>query len=133
MSHRVLVVDDEALNVKLLATALSNHGYEILPASRGAEALASLAHATVDRVLRGRTGTGALEAVVDARLGANRLLCMADDMLTISRLEQSQVTLRLEQFALDELLLEVQHGHLRNASARRLSLRTFVDTGLMVR
>ena len=51
MSHRILVVDDVAMNVKLLADLLSVKGYETVTAASGAEALARLAADRPDMVL----------------------------------------------------------------------------------
>ena len=51
MSARILVVDDVAMNVKLLADLLSVKGYETVTASSGAEALAKLAADRPDMVL----------------------------------------------------------------------------------
>ena len=51
MSHRILVVDDVAMNVKLLADLLSVKGYETVTAASGAEALTRLAADRPDMVL----------------------------------------------------------------------------------
>lgn len=51
MTARILVVDDVAMNVKLLAELLSVKGYQTVTASSGAEALARLASERPDMVL----------------------------------------------------------------------------------
>jgi len=51
MSARILVVDDSAMNVKLLADLLTVKGYETIRAASGAEALASLEAESPDLVL----------------------------------------------------------------------------------
>ncbi len=48
---RILVVDDEPANRKLLADLVVHEGYEVVTASGGAEALAILASAPIDLVL----------------------------------------------------------------------------------
>ena len=48
---RILVVDDQPLNVKLLADSLRSHGYEILTANSGREALESIGAEPPDLVL----------------------------------------------------------------------------------
>ena len=51
MAARILVVDDVAMNVKLVADLLAVKGYEPRSASSGAEALAALAAEPFDLVL----------------------------------------------------------------------------------
>jgi len=51
MSHKILVVDDVAMNVKLLADLLSVKGYRTVTAASGPEALAKLAAERPDLVL----------------------------------------------------------------------------------
>lgn len=51
MTAKILVVDDVAMNVKLLAELLSVKGYQTVTASSGAEALARLASDRPDMVL----------------------------------------------------------------------------------
>ena len=51
MSARILVVDDVAMNVKLLADLLTVKGYQTVTASSGAEALAKLEAERPDMVL----------------------------------------------------------------------------------
>lgn len=48
---RVLIVDDEPLNLKLLVRRLAQMGYQAEPAASGQEALAKLAQGPVDAVL----------------------------------------------------------------------------------
>ena len=48
---RVLVVDDERRNVKLMTSYLLPEGYEVLPAHSGEEAMALMAHTEVDLLL----------------------------------------------------------------------------------
>ncbi len=48
---RVLVVDDEATNIKLLTTMMRSEGYEVASAADGQEALAQVAAATPDLIL----------------------------------------------------------------------------------
>jgi CheY-like chemotaxis protein len=48
---RILVVDDEPVNVKLLEVHLMTDGYEVITASGGKEALEKIASDTVDLIL----------------------------------------------------------------------------------
>jgi adenylate cyclase len=48
---RILVVDDNAINRDILITRLETHGYELLQAADGAEALASVARQVPDLIL----------------------------------------------------------------------------------
>jgi adenylate cyclase len=48
---RILVVDDNAVNVDILATRLSAHGYEMVTASDGEQALAAAREKTPDLIL----------------------------------------------------------------------------------
>jgi putative two-component system response regulator len=50
-AHKVLVVDDEPLNVKLLQSLLSTADYEVITASSGEEALSIISKIDVDLVL----------------------------------------------------------------------------------
>ena len=51
MSARILVVDDQPLNVKVIEAKLSSEYYEVLTASSGREALDSMAAVKPDIVL----------------------------------------------------------------------------------
>src|SRR5262245_57840799 len=48
---RILVVDDNATNVDILVTRLSNHGFEIVTAADGEQALAAAREHTPDLIL----------------------------------------------------------------------------------
>ncbi|RZA22379.1 MAG: hybrid sensor histidine kinase/response regulator [Lysobacteraceae bacterium] len=48
---RVLVVDDQAANVRVVSILLGRNGYEVVPASNGAEALAAAQAQTPDLIL----------------------------------------------------------------------------------
>ena len=50
-SKTILVVDDDASTLKLLSTALSNNGFEVLEASCGCEGISTLADNPVDLVI----------------------------------------------------------------------------------
>jgi CheY-like chemotaxis protein len=50
MAKKILVVDDDATVVKYLKTLLEDNGYEVLPASDGAEALEILDKNTPDLI-----------------------------------------------------------------------------------
>lgn len=50
-NHRVLCVDDEPSNLKLLAATLEPRGYEVIKAASGREALEKIDHEKVDLVL----------------------------------------------------------------------------------
>jgi CheY-like chemotaxis protein len=67
-SRRVLVVDDVAMNRRLLATLLDQDGHEAVTAASGVEALALLEQAPFDLVLMdlhmpGMDGIAALHAI----------------------------------------------------------------------
>ena len=49
--RRVLVVDDEALNRQVFQTMLSETGFEVVLAENGPQAMAALAHQTIDLVV----------------------------------------------------------------------------------
>ena len=51
MSVRILVVDDQAANLKLLQQVLTSSGYEVVTATSGADALAKVAATNPDLVL----------------------------------------------------------------------------------
>lgn len=48
---RVLVVDDQPQNIRLLEAILAPRGYDVRPASSGEEALAAIDQSDVDLVL----------------------------------------------------------------------------------
>ena len=50
-SGRILVVDDQPANLRVVSSLLSRHGYEVVTASDGAEALAMLPELRPDLVL----------------------------------------------------------------------------------
>ena len=49
--HRIMIVDDEPLNVKLLAAKLSAEKYETIQAYSGAEALGKITSDSPDLIL----------------------------------------------------------------------------------
>jgi putative two-component system response regulator len=51
LSGRVLVVDDEPLNLKLLEAALTSRGYEVVKAGSGPDALSVLSKTAIDLIL----------------------------------------------------------------------------------
>ncbi|HEU5323645.1 MAG TPA: response regulator, partial [Methylomirabilota bacterium] len=51
MPPRILVVDDNATNVKILSTRLTGEGYEVVPAADGEQALAAVATEEPDLIL----------------------------------------------------------------------------------
>ena len=71
---RVLVVDDEPANRKLLADLVTREGYEAVVATGGAEALAALSEAPVDLVLLDLMMPGIDGMAVLAELQKRRLL-----------------------------------------------------------
>jgi adenylate cyclase len=102
-SARVLVVDDQPANIRLLEAILSPRGYDVLTASSGEQALALLEHDDVDLVLcdivmpgmdgyqvcreiRERPGTAYLPVVMVTASGDEQkvkaLEAGADDFLT---------------------------------------------------
>ncbi|MFR0657259.1 response regulator, partial [Pantoea sp. SIMBA_079] len=50
-SGRILVVDDQPANLRVVSSLLSRHGYEVATASDGAEALSILATLQPDLML----------------------------------------------------------------------------------
>ncbi len=103
VSPRVLVVDDEPANVRLLEAILTPRGYDVGTASSGEEALTALDQHDVDlvlldilmpgmdgyevcRVIRGRPGTAYLPVVMVTASGdeekVKALEAGADDFLT---------------------------------------------------
>ncbi len=67
------------------------------------------------------------EALDDARTAAMQLSMMASDLLTIAKLEQNQVRLRLERFNVAALIGEVTRARTHAAEARRLSVVVDAD------
>ncbi|HUP93929.1 MAG TPA: response regulator [Burkholderiales bacterium] len=103
MAHRILIVDDVALNVKLLADLLAVKGYEVLTAASGGEALERVRADNPDLMLldvmmpgmsgydvcetiRSDPGTRMLPIVLVTALDASErvkgLDCGADDFIT---------------------------------------------------
>ena len=85
---KILVVDDDALNLRLAAAALEQAGHEVLRANGGAEGIeAALAHATdlilMDVQMPGMDGIAALKVVAFTALAmkgdAERLLAEGFD------------------------------------------------------
>lgn len=48
---RILVVDDQTANLRVVTALLNRHGYEVIPATSGAEALERFAETTPDLIL----------------------------------------------------------------------------------
>ena len=51
MEARILAVDDDAINLRLVSTALERAGYEVVTASDGAQALEQIDFVRPDLVL----------------------------------------------------------------------------------
>ncbi|HQR28509.1 MAG TPA: response regulator [Nocardioides sp.] len=75
MTGRILVVEDNPLNLKLLRDVLQAHGYHVVEATTGEDGLAAVAHTPPDLVLMdlqlpGLDGTQTMARMRAAGLGA---------------------------------------------------------------
>jgi two-component system KDP operon response regulator KdpE len=86
---RILVVDDEAQIRRVLRAALSGHGYEVIEARSGEEALEKVGRERVDLALLdvNMPGIGGLEACRRIRAGSEAAIIM----LTVRNAERDKV------------------------------------------
>ncbi len=75
----------------------------------------------------------AMEAVDDARDAAARLRMLVQDLLTVSRLEHSQLTIHPESIQVDDFLRIVLSTYARKAQERKVTLSMTATRGLKVR
>lgn len=122
MSRTILIVDDEFGIVEVLAAALSDHGYGIMQAYNGAQALARIADEHPDLVISdymmpGGDG-GALLATLAREFAAIPVILMsAVDEVSIKRAGVSYTAFLRKPFRIAEMLDAVRRlvGHVGDA------------------
>ena len=115
-SGRILLVDDQPANLRVVSTLLSRHGYEVLAAQDGPAALEVCAHTTPDLVLLdilmpGMDGFDVLTTIKqDERLMRVPVICltaMQDRDLLVRAFEAGAVDYVTKPFMAEELLARV--------------------------
>lgn len=124
MSRTILIVDDEFGIVEVLAAALSDHGYRIMQAYNGAQALARLADEHPDLVISDYmmpSGDGGELLATIAREFATIpvILMSAVEEATINRVGVSYQIFLRKPFRLTEMLDAVRRliGQIDDAGA----------------
>ena len=115
-SGRILVVDDQPANLRVVSTLLSRHGYDVVTAQDGPSALEACAQATPDLILLdilmpGMDGFDVLAAIKqDERLLRVPVICltaMQDRDLLVRGFEAGAVDYVTKPFMAEELLARV--------------------------
>jgi adenylate cyclase len=125
---RILVVDDNPTNVDILRTRLAAHGYEVLTASDGEEALASAREHTPDLVLLDvmMPRLDGIEAC--RRLKADPSLAFTPVVMVTAKGEANDVVEGLEAGADEYLPKPVDHAALVARVRSMLRIKALHDT-----
>ncbi|HEY6459688.1 MAG TPA: hybrid sensor histidine kinase/response regulator, partial [Polyangiaceae bacterium] len=92
----------------------------------------SIVWSSVEFAQTSRNGDAVKDALEDAAQGTRRLRSMIDDLLIVSRLEESAFLLHPERVPLSELLGTVARDYLRRAQERKVDLHAAEDTKLSI-
>src|SRR5512141_2041447 len=93
---RILVVDDNPNNVDILKTRLENHGYEVVTAADGTQALAAAASTTPDLILLDVMMPGVDGLEVCRRIKADPAIPFTPIVMVTARGESRDVIAGLE-------------------------------------
>jgi putative two-component system response regulator len=125
--RRILVVDDEARNVRLLALILSGQGYRIASASNGAEALAQAAEFAPDLILLDIMMPGMDGFEVCRRLRQERRFSQLPVIMVTALEDQASRIRGLEVGANDFLTKPVDQSELTVRVRNLLQVKAFHD------
>ena len=92
-SGRILAVDDQAANLRVVGILLGRNGYEVVPAANGAEALAAAQAHTPDLILLDLMMPGMDGFEMIRRLRANPDLSRMD-IIVVSAIDREEVVKR---------------------------------------
>ncbi|HEY1696010.1 MAG TPA: hybrid sensor histidine kinase/response regulator [Polyangiaceae bacterium] len=92
----------------------------------------SIVWSSVEFAQTSRNGDAVKDALEDAAEGTRRLRSMIDDLLMVSRLEESAFPLHTERVPLSELLGTVARDYLRRAQERKVDLHA-AETKLAIK
>ena len=109
---RILVVDDNPTNIKIVQTRLSNEGYDIVTAADGGEALVAVRELVPDLILLDVMMPGLDGIEVCRRLRADAALQFMPVILLTAMTETKDVIAGLEAGADEYLTKPIDHGAL---------------------
>jgi adenylate cyclase len=109
---RILVVDDNPTNIKIVQTRLASAGYDIVTAADGEEALVAVRELTPDLILLDVMMPGLDGIEVCRRLRADSALSFMPIILLTAMTETKDVIAGLEAGADEYLMKPIDHGAL---------------------
>jgi adenylate cyclase len=127
MAQKVLVVDDEAKNIKLLADILTVKGYDVITAASGAEALSLIKNQHPDLVLLDVVMPGITGYEVCQSVRADPAICVLPIIL-VTALDTSEKIKGLEAGADDFLTKPINLPELLARVHSLLRIKELYDT-----
>lgn len=125
---RILIVDDQPMNVDILKTRLAAHGYELLTATDGAEALALVRAQQPDLILLDIMMPGVDGIEVCQRLKADAALPFMPIIMVTARADSKDIVAGLNAGADDYLTKPIDQAALVARVKSMLRIKALHDT-----
>jgi class 3 adenylate cyclase len=125
---RILVVDDNPNNVDILKMRLESHGYEVVPAANGEQALAAAVSLTPDLILLDVMMPGVDGLEVCRRIKADASVPFTPIIMVTAKSESRDVIAGLEAGADEYLAKPVDHAALVARVASMLRIKALQET-----